>query len=200
MIQSLSEWLFRTPQNCQRCQSPVYFHITSKNRHGNVTELHLCDTCTRQELASFPPEGTPNGSGREVCVEVETILTTRHSNCQGLTLRECDGERRHSLWIGLVEALTIDSLLKGVRTTRPHTHATWLATIDALDAKIESVHLHDYREQTHFAEVYLIHRLDRIRVDSRPTDAIVLALHAAAPIYLADRVFSAGYEDPKHSV
>lgn len=105
-----------------------------------------------------------------------------------VVLRDADAKLNLPIWIGLLEATAIASELEGVRPTRPMTHDLLRATLDALGATVEGVEIFDLRENTYFARV-LVRQGDRsLELDSRPSDAIALALRCKAGIGVAKRV------------
>lgn len=90
--------------------------------------------------------------------------------------------------IGPHEALSLGTVLENTRFTRPTTHDLMLDALTNLDARIDHVFIYDMQEGTFFARLYL-HQHDRlIELDSRPSDAIALALRQDAPVYIDETV------------
>jgi len=92
---------------------------------------------------------------------------------------------------GILEGQAIALEAQRLRTERPMTHDLLSNVIQGLGARVEEVRIHEFKEETFFAEVVLTRTVDggrRVSFDSRPSDAIALALRAGAPIYVADHV------------
>jgi bifunctional DNase/RNase len=92
------------------------------------------------------------------------------------------------IWIGSTEATAILMKLQGVDTPRPMTHDLLSSVVTGLDAEIARITVTDLRENTFFALITLRMRTGEIEIDSRPSDALALAVRAGAPIFVADRV------------
>jgi hypothetical protein len=86
------------------------------------------------------------------------------------------------IWIGAMEAMAISMVLNKVRLQRPLTHDLLLKTIEALGAAVLRVELTSVSEGTYYAALILDLNGKEVRVDSRPSDSIALALRANAPI------------------
>src|SRR5215831_11846591 len=111
------------------------------------------------------------------------------TNMPILILKDRDGKNAVPIWIGLIEASAIATELERIRLARPMTHDLMHNILGLLGARVERVEVHDLRENTFYASIYL-ERPDRTVsvVDSRPSDAIALALRAGAPIKVARKV------------
>lgn len=92
------------------------------------------------------------------------------------------------IWIGPWEALAILMKLEETYTRRPMTHDLMNNIIEKLGAKVEKVVVDDLSNNTFYAKLYLTIDGREVIVDSRPSDAIALALRAEAPIYVAESV------------
>ena len=92
------------------------------------------------------------------------------------------------IWIGPFEADAITIELQSVEVARPLTHDLLKAAIEQLGAKITQVAITDLRNDTFYAEIALMVDGRRIEVDSRPSDAIALAVRARVPVYVAEEV------------
>jgi bifunctional DNase/RNase len=104
-----------------------------------------------------------------------------------------DGENKLNLpiWIGLLEATAIATELEGIQMARPMTHDLLRNMIGELGATIDSVEISDLRDNTYYAVINLRVAGDARTIDSRPSDAISLALRTKSPIYVARRVLEA---------
>ncbi len=103
-------------------------------------------------------------------------------------LKTKDGNRYLPIWIGQPEAAAILMKLQGASTPRPMTHDLLTEILNELDARITRITVTELRENTFYAQVTVQLDGTEVEVDSRPSDAIALAVRAEAPIYADDRV------------
>jgi len=103
-------------------------------------------------------------------------------------LKTVDGNRFLPIWIGHPEAAAILMKLQNAATPRPMTHDLVTDILSQLDAQVVRVAVTELRENTFFAQVTIQQDGSEIDVDSRPSDAIALAVRAEAPIFVADDV------------
>lgn len=92
------------------------------------------------------------------------------------------------IWIGQAEATAIAIQLQGVKTPRPMTHDLLKSILQSLSATVKRVVVTDVQNSTYFAEIHIVSNGQEIRIDSRPSDAIALALRMEAPIYIEEKV------------
>ncbi|HEV8354251.1 MAG TPA: bifunctional nuclease family protein, partial [bacterium] len=92
------------------------------------------------------------------------------------------------IWIGQAEATAIAMELQGVKPPRPMTHDLLRAVLTELTVNVVRVIVTDVKDSTYYAEVHLASNGTDLVVDSRPSDAIALALRAEAPIFVSDKV------------
>lgn len=97
-------------------------------------------------------------------------------------LRQVDGEAGLSILVGAMEALSISLVLNGERIPRPLTHDLMLTALKALRANLSGVEICDLRDGIYYAALNIRVADKVIRLDSRPSDAVALALRAGAPI------------------
>ncbi len=110
------------------------------------------------------------------------------SNMPIIILRDEEEKRSLPIWVGIFEANAIALELEKIATPRPMTHDLIKNVLEAVEAKIEKIVVNDLRENTFFALIHLRMGEEEITVDSRPSDAIALALRAGAPIFVDDDV------------
>jgi bifunctional DNase/RNase len=103
-------------------------------------------------------------------------------------LKTADGNKFLPIWIGHPEAAAILMKLQGATTPRPMTHDLVTAMLGELDARVVKITVTELRENTFYASITIQQDGTEIEVDSRPSDAIALAVRAEAPIYADDRV------------
>lgn len=92
------------------------------------------------------------------------------------------------IWIGQAEATAIAIQLQGVKTPRPMTHDLLKSILQSLSATVKRVVVTDVQNSTYFAEIHIVSNGQEIIIDSRPSDAIALALRMEAPIYIEEKV------------
>jgi len=104
-------------------------------------------------------------------------------------LKTAEGNRFLPIWIGQNEAASILMKLQGSPAPRPMTHDLFNNVLGELDAKVEKISVTDLKEDTFYAVITLAREGGgEIEIDSRPSDAIALAVRADAPIFAADAV------------
>jgi bifunctional DNase/RNase len=103
-------------------------------------------------------------------------------------LKTADGNKFLPIWIGHPEAAAILMKLQGATTPRPMTHDLLTEMLAQLDAQVVRITVTELRESTFYAQITVQQDGSEIEVDSRPSDAIALAIRADAPIFVADRV------------
>jgi uncharacterized protein len=105
-----------------------------------------------------------------------------------LILKDKEEKNVLPIWIGAMEAVAISLVLNDIKVPRPMTHDLLLRTIEQLGAEVKNVTIVDLKEGTYYAEVIVTVDDDTITIDSRPSDAIALALRAKAPIFTEQKV------------
>ena len=103
-------------------------------------------------------------------------------------LKDRDNKLNLPIWIGLLEATAMATELEGIKMARPMTHDLLCTVLADLGATVECIEITDLRENTYFASIHLLINGVRRTVDSRPSDAISLALRTKSPIYVDRRV------------
>jgi len=123
-------------------------------------------------------------------MEVQGLMMDPSSKTPIVILREVDGEALLPIWIGVFEANAIAMGIEGVEAPRPMTHDLLSESLQAAGARIEKIVISDLSDSTFFASIYLQLGVggEVVTLDSRPSDAIALALRAAAPIFVLDSV------------
>ena len=103
-------------------------------------------------------------------------------------LKTMEGNRFLPIWIGHAEAAAILMKLQNAATPRPMTHDLVTDILGELGAKVTQVAVTELRENTFFAQLTIQQDGSEVEIDSRPSDAIALAVRADAPIFVADEV------------
>jgi bifunctional DNase/RNase len=134
-----------------------------------------------------------------VRVELTRLIINEKTDEQVIFLHEAEGTREFPIVIGLFEAYAIDRIVKERPCERPLTHDLLVGVVEHLDAKVVRAVIDDLRDDTYYAKVVLKRAKEEIAVDSRPSDAIIVALKADAPIYVAEKVMNAVAPGPSSS-
>jgi uncharacterized protein len=103
-------------------------------------------------------------------------------------LKTADGNKFLPIWIGHPEAAAILMKLQSQAPPRPMTHDLLSDMLEQLEAQVVRITVTELRENTFYAQITVQQDGREIEVDSRPSDAIALAIRAEAPIFAADRV------------
>ena len=122
-------------------------------------------------------------------------------------LKTTDDNRFLPIWIGHPEAAAILMKLQGADTPRPMTHDLMVDILDQVETKVERISITELRDNTFYASITLSVAGTEIEIDSRPSDALALAVRVAAPIFVAEEVieessieFEQGVEDNEQVV
>ncbi|WKZ56410.1 MAG: bifunctional nuclease family protein [Bdellovibrionota bacterium] len=128
--------------------------------------------------------------GDETAVEmfVGGLVLDPNTQSPVVILKDESGEVCLPIWIGIAEATSIASAIKQINMQRPLTHDLMYDIFGELGVRVERVLITELRESTYFAELVLAHGDKVMVVDSRPSDAIAIALRASAPILVAQQV------------
>lgn len=124
-------------------------------------------------------------------IQVEIIgLSTSPSSggAYALVLGETDGNRRLPIIIGAFEAQAIALELEKIQPPRPMTHDLLRDALEAVGGEVVDVVIDELKEGTFFAKIRYIHDGEEGLLDSRPSDAVALAVRVDAPIYVAPPV------------
>ena len=103
-------------------------------------------------------------------------------------LKTADGNKFLPIWIGHPEAAAILMKLQGASTPRPMTHDLLTELLTQFDAKVVKIAVTELRDNTFYAQITVAVNGDEIELDSRPSDALALAVRSEAPIFAADAV------------
>lgn len=126
-----------------------------------------------------------------VPMQLSRIIISEISDNQVIYLKEVDGDRQFPILIGIFEATSIDRRVKSTTSpARPLTHDLIVNVAESLGAEIECVIISELQEQTYFAQLRLRRGDEIIEIDSRPSDAIAVAVtfHPPLPIFVAEEV------------
>jgi hypothetical protein len=110
------------------------------------------------------------------------------SNMPVVVLRDSTNGVFLPIWVGIFEANAIALQMEKISTPRPMTHDLLKNLLSELDATVERIVINDLRDNTFFARIHLLRGETRWNVDSRPSDAIALALRVDAEIFVEEEV------------
>ncbi len=121
-------------------------------------------------------------------MKVRGLMFDPYNNAYIVILRDEENAEMLPIWVGKSEASAISFALENVAAPRPMTHDLMKSILDAVEAKVISVVVTDLNDNTYFAKVHLSYEDSEYSVDSRPSDAIALALRTNAPIFASENV------------
>jgi len=124
----------------------------------------------------------------QIEMTIKGLMVDPITNMPIIILRDKDGQRVLPIWVGVFEANAIALQIENVTTPRPMTHDLLKNVICDLKADIQKIVVSDLRENTFYAVIHLQLGSAEITVDSRPSDAIALALRVSAPIFVDEEV------------
>ena len=124
----------------------------------------------------------------EIEMSIKGLTVDPITNMPIIWLRELEGDRILPIWVGLFEANAIALQIEKVQTPRPMTHDLLKSVIDHLDGHLERIVVCELKENTFYATLQFHSPKGRLMVDSRPSDAIALALRTGARIFVEESV------------
>jgi len=126
--------------------------------------------------------------GSLIEMTIESIRVSLMNYQRVVILKEKSSDRYLPIWIGPAEADAIAVQLQDVAVARPLTHDLLRSVIDTLGAVVHHVLVNDLSNDTFYARIYLDVNGGTLEIDSRPSDAIALAVRAKVPIYAEEQV------------
>ncbi len=122
-------------------------------------------------------------------MRVEGLVFDPLTNTPIIILKDLDGERSLPIWVGYPEATAIALEMENVTTPRPMTHDLIKNIIDGLDVKINHILVNDLKSNTFYAVISVENSNgSSINIDSRPSDAIAVALRLKTSIFVLQKV------------
>ncbi len=106
-------------------------------------------------------------------------------------LKDTENKLNLPIWIGLLEATAMATEIEGIKMARPMTHDLLKNILGEVGCSVESIEITELKENTYYAMVHLKLSGRDLLIDSRPSDAIALALRTKSPIYVAKAVLEA---------
>ena len=124
----------------------------------------------------------------QIEMTIKGLMVDPVTNMPIILLRDSDGQKVLPIWVGIYEANAIALQIENVSTPRPMTHDLLKNVITDLKGTIRKIVVSDLKDNTFFALIYLEVNGETVAIDSRPSDAIALALRARAPIFVEESV------------
>ena len=124
-------------------------------------------------------------------MKVEGLTLDPLTNMPIIILKDLAGDKALPIWVGYFEANAIALEIEKINTPRPMTHDLLNNIISSLQAKVKHVLVTDIKDNTFFAEISVIQNGSDMTIDSRPSDAIALALRSKSPIFVEEKVIEA---------
>ena len=124
----------------------------------------------------------------EVEMTIRGLMVDPVSNMPIIILKDIGGDTVLPIWVGVYEANAIALEMEKVATPRPMTHDLIKNVLTGLEAQVKKVVVSELKEDTFFAVIWIERNGNIISIDSRPSDALALALRLDCPIYVEDEV------------
>ncbi len=125
-------------------------------------------------------------------MKVMGIALDTRSGSPIVVLHDLENKKALPIWIGSAEASAIIRKIEKLAVARPMTHDLVVDVVDKTGYTVDRVEINDVEEETYFATIFLVKDDEVIEIDSRPSDAIAIAMRAEAPIYVTENVLMDG--------
>jgi uncharacterized protein len=130
------------------------------------------------------------GAGMWVQMNVNTILFDNRNSSYIVVLKDESGSKILPIWIGAAEGNSIAMAMSNIKAARPLTHDLIVSIFDRLEIEIARVVISDLIDNTFYASLYLLQNGKEFHVDSRPSDAIAVAIRIGAPVFVEEDVIN----------
>ena len=124
-------------------------------------------------------------------MKVEGLTLDPLTNMPIIILKDPSGGKALPIWVGYFEANAIALEIEKINTPRPMTHDLLRNMISSLKAEVRHILVNDLKDNTFFAIISVIQNGNDMTIDSRPSDAIALALRTESPIFVEEKVIEA---------
>jgi len=121
-------------------------------------------------------------------MRVAGIALDPSNNTPIVLLSDVNNKSFLPIWIGVLEASSIAAALEGIKLDRPMTHDLLCSMVESLGARVVKVEIVDLRQNIYFADIVIEHSGEVRSIDSRPSDAIAVALRTHARIFVSSHV------------
>ncbi len=126
----------------------------------------------------------------EIEMKIKGLMIDPITQMPIIILRDPKSDSVLPIWVGIFEANAIALEMEKIIPPRPMTHDLLKNVIQGLEARIERVVVTELKDNTFYALIHFQHASGRLAIDSRPSDAIALALRTASPIFVESQVLS----------
>ncbi len=137
---------------------------------------------------------------RLVEVEIDSIRVSLMSQHRIVILKDVNAERFLPIWIGPYEAEAITVSLQQMEVARPLTHDLLRNVLEALGAEVVQVNITELRDDVFYARILLRVNGQDLEIDSRPSDALALAVRTHVPIFVDEQVMAEAATEPEASI
>jgi bifunctional DNase/RNase len=121
-------------------------------------------------------------------MKVFSLTIDPYTNAPIVILKDLDEKSSLPIWIGILEASAIAMEMEKIKFSRPMTHDLLKDILKRMECTIERVEVVDLKDNVYFAEIHVTAKDTTFKIDSRPSDAIALALRTLSPIFVDTRV------------
>ena len=125
-----------------------------------------------------------------VQMNVNTVLFDSRNSSYIVVLKDDTGKKILPIWIGAAEGNSIALAMSNVKAARPLTHDLIVSIFDRIEIEIARVVISDLIDNTFYASLYLLHNNKEFHIDSRPSDAIAIAIRIGAPVFVEEEVLA----------
>ena len=125
-------------------------------------------------------------------MKVMGIALDVRTNSPIVVLHDLENRKALPIWIGSAEASAIIRCIEGLVVAKPMTHDLITNIVEKTGYKIEKVEINDVEKDTYYATIFMRKGKELLEIDSRPSDAIAIAMRAGAPIYVTANVLMNG--------
>jgi bifunctional DNase/RNase len=123
-------------------------------------------------------------------MRIKGLMLDPITNMPIVILSDLDGQRILPIWVGFFEANAIALQMENVTTPRPMTHDLLKNVISGLNANVKKIVVNNLWDNTFYALVFIETNGETVAIDSRPSDAIALALRMKSPIFVEEEVIN----------
>jgi bifunctional DNase/RNase len=124
----------------------------------------------------------------QIEMKIRGLMMDPSTNLPIVVLKDVDGEAVLPIWVGIYEANAIALEIEKVATQRPMTHDLIRNVLFGLETGVKKIVVSDLKDDTYYAVIWLERNGELISVDSRPSDALAVALRLDCPIYVEQSV------------
>lgn len=137
---------------------------------------------------------------RFIEVEIDSIRVSLMSQHRIVILKDIESDRFLPIWIGPYEAEAITVSLQQMEVARPLTHDLLRNVLQTLNAEVRQVNITELREDVYYAHILVSVNGELVEIDSRPSDALALAVRVHVPIFVEETVMEEAAAEPDTSV